>query len=60
MDKSIFKSKTFWVAMITLGLGVIEAIQGQIETGATISVIGVANVVLRIVTKEAVKWEFWK
>ena len=59
-EKNIFKSKTFWLSMATLALGVVEGIKGQLDSGATLSILGVLQLILRVVTKEAVKWKFWE
>jgi hypothetical protein len=49
--KSIFKSKTFWVGALTVVIGLLQAIQGEIVNGASISTLGLVNIALRLVTE---------
>lgn len=51
-----YKSKTLWVAIVTVGLGLLQYIQGELAIGAALTGIGLANALLRLVTKEAVKF----
>ena len=57
--KSIFKSKTFWInllmaaAVIAPELASIEALKIPVTTSA--SIVSMVNIVLRLITKEAVK-----
>lgn len=57
--KSIFKSKTFWInllmaaAVIVPELANIEAL--KIPPATTASIVSVVNIVLRLITKEAVE-----
>ncbi len=56
--KSIFKSKTFYANIIAVLAMTIQGITGKeivsIEMQGTI--LAVVNIILRTVTKEAVKW----
>lgn len=59
--KNIFKSKTFYVNLITAVVSIVGFFQGQEwvaqnpEAVAILgTVVGVANVILRLLTKEAV------
>ena len=55
MEKEWYKSRTLWVnALLILG-GVFTAIAGEIQAGGAMSVFGLINVVLRVVTKTALK-----
>lgn len=54
-EKKWYKSKTLWVAILTIAMGVAEFVQGQMSSGATLSVIGIVNVFLRLVTAQTVK-----
>lgn len=51
--KPWYKSKTIWVNVIICVAGVFEALQGSLTGGGTLTIIGVANIVLRIVTNSA-------
>lgn len=54
--KSWYKSKTVWVnGLIILG-GILTALGENLATGGAITLIGVANVVLRAVTSSEVKF----
>jgi hypothetical protein len=60
--KSIFQSKTFWINAITAVAGILTTIGGSDliqqnpqAAGVMAIVIGVANVLLRLVTKQPVK-----
>lgn len=53
-SKSILQSKTFWVNVLVIVAGVLTAISGELQTGGTLSVIGVANIALRTITKSAI------
>lgn len=55
--KKWYQSKTLWIAVITVGLGLLEFVQGQLEMGITLTAIGLINTALRLVTKEAIKLE---
>lgn len=55
-EKVWYKSKTLWVAIVTVGLGLLQYIQGELAVGAALTGIGIANALLRLVTKEAVKF----
>ncbi|WP_298753762.1 hypothetical protein [uncultured Arcobacter sp.] len=48
--KSFFKSKTLWVAVISVVMGLLQWLQGQIEVGASITLMGALMVALRLIT----------
>jgi CheY-specific phosphatase CheX len=50
--KPWYKSKTIWVNVLAIVAGLAAWAQGEIATGATLTVGGAINAVLRIVTKE--------
>lgn len=55
--KSIFASKTFWVNLIALGVGVFEAATGKqlpISPDTQAMILGAINIGLRYITKDAV------
>lgn len=58
MAKSIFKSKTFWVNFLTILTGVMAAFTSVIPhevQGYILASVGAINVILRFLTKTAVK-----
>jgi|TARA_R100000501_G_C2514090_1_gene44332 hypothetical protein len=57
MDKNWYKSKTLWVnALVILG-AVFTDLAGVLGTGGTISVVAIANLILRAVTKSGIAWK---
>lgn len=50
--KSIFKSKTVVIGVISIIVGVLTWIQGQVGAGAAITVEGMIMVILRLITSE--------
>lgn len=52
--KSIFKSKTFWVGLLTVLIGLLQAIQGELQSGVSLSTLGLVNIALRLVTETKV------
>lgn len=55
--KSILYSKTFWVGFLSVVAGIIEATLGQLNAGAQITMLGLAMIILRIFTTQAVNWK---
>ena len=59
MKKNWYASKTIWLALITAGIGVVQAIQPVITdpvmAGKVVAVIGALNWVLRLITWEPIK-----
>ena len=55
--KEIWKSKTVWINGLGLLAGIALAIQGELALGGILTVGTVVNLILRVVTKEAVKWK---
>jgi len=55
--KTIWKSKTFWVNAVTIGIAVANEVFKVVEVDPNLSlaVLGALNVILRIVTYSAVK-----
>jgi len=52
--KKLWESKTFWIGVLTTLGGVLSAIAGELQTGATLTVAGIIQIVLRTVTKQGV------
>jgi hypothetical protein len=48
--KKWYQSKTVWAGVLAAAVGVITAIEGQLEAGTTITFFGVLNIILRAVT----------
>jgi hypothetical protein len=49
--KKWYQSKTVWLGILATAVGVITAIEGQLEAGTTITFFGVVNIVLRAFTQ---------
>lgn len=50
MNKPFYKSKTFWVGAISVVVGILTYCQGQLDTGASITLQGILMVLLRTLT----------
>ena len=58
MGKMIFTSKTIWVNIIALALASIQIKTGLVMPGELQGVLlALANVILRMITKEPVVWK---
>ncbi|QDP57892.1 MAG: hypothetical protein Unbinned1693contig1002_36 [Prokaryotic dsDNA virus sp.] len=55
--KEAWKSKTIWINGLGLLAGIVLAVQGQLAIGGLLTVGTVVNLILRVVTKEAIKWK---
>ncbi len=53
MGKKWYESKTLWVNTLAIVGGVLTALSGEMATGGSITVAGVINIILRIVTTES-------
>lgn len=56
-NKPFWKSKTLKVNALLIVGGVATYLSGQIEAGATITFSGVLNTILRVITKEGIKFK---
>lgn len=54
-EKKFWQSKTFWIGLIQILVGVLTYIQGQLEAGSAITLFGVVQVILRLMTKSPIK-----
>jgi len=54
--KSWFKSKTIIVGLLSVIIGILTYVQGQIDAGSVMTIEGIIMIILRLVTKEAVKF----
>ncbi len=52
--KPFYKSKTLWANVLIVAGGVATSLAGQLEAGGSITVLGVLNTALRIMTKEGI------
>ena len=52
--KNILKSKTIWMGIIEIAIGLLVWLSGQIEVGAVVTGKGIIDIVLRLVTNQAV------
>ena len=55
-DKDWYKSKTFWLNVLAIAIGLMEGFQGQAESGVPLTVMGTLGIVLRVLTKRGVKF----
>lgn len=62
MEKSIIKSKTFWVSIALLLITILNEITQTfpLGSGTIATIFTIATIVLRAITKEAVNWKFWE
>ena len=54
-DKEWFKSKTLWANLLVVVGGILTTIGGELETGGTLTAIGVLNIILRYLTDSKIK-----
>ena len=52
--KNWFKSKTIWMGIIEVAIGVLVFISGQLEIGGVITAKGIIDIILRNITKVAI------
>lgn len=55
-DKKFWKSKTMWINGLLLLGGICTALADHLVSGGVISLIAVANIVLRVVSKSEIRW----
>lgn len=53
--KTLWKSKTFKVAILQIIIGIIVFVQGEVAIGSAVTGKGILDIVLRLLTKEGVK-----
>ena len=57
MDKKWYLSKTIWVNAIAIAAGFLADKFGiQIDSVTQVTILGIINLILRIVTKEEITW----
>lgn len=52
--KVFWKSKTFWVNTLGIAGGILTALSGELATGGAITIAGMLNIVLRIMTQKGI------
>ncbi len=52
--KSFLKSKTFWVGIIEIVIGVLLALKDQLLTGGVLSGVGIIQLILRAITSQPI------
>lgn len=58
MEKKIWMSKTFWVNILSVAVVIVQTQTGfVINAEAQIAILGVINLVLRMVTNKPVVWK---
>ncbi len=58
-QKSVFNSKTFWTNLIAAGAMIVQGVTGNailVEPETQATLLALANIALRTVTKSAVSW----
>jgi len=50
-EKVFYKSKTFWVGIITIIIGVLEGIAANLDAGIKLTILGILMIICRVVTK---------
>ena len=58
--KKIWKSKTIWLGIIEIAIGILSYLQGELQNGVQLTAAGVLTVILRLVTNKAVSFNFPK
>jgi len=54
-EKKFWQSKTFWLGIIQVVIGVLTSVEGELTTGGTLTLSGIVTIVLRSVTKTQIK-----
>lgn len=52
IGKPWYASKTIWINILAVLAGVMASIQGLVEIGAPITILGIVDIILRVVTKQ--------
>lgn len=56
-EKSWWQSKTLWVNVLLLTSGLLSGLAGELQTSAVLTVPAIVNLILRVVTKNGLKWK---
>lgn len=55
--KSWVKSKMVWVGVIEVLIGVLTAISGNLQIGTPLTVFGILQIILRVITTTSIRGE---
>jgi len=55
--KSLWQSKTFWLAVLQIAIGIATATQQELVLGSTFTLIGFIQIILRVVTSSSIKFD---
>lgn len=53
--KDWYKSKTIWINALLIAAGVATAVAGELQAGVPLTLAGLGNIVLRVVTKSKIQ-----
>ena len=54
--KKWYESKTLWMNLIVILIGVLQWVSGEISAGVAITALGLLNAVLRTITKHKIQF----
>ena len=54
-EKKWYQSKTLWINALAIIGGILTALSGELAVGGTVTVAGVINIGLRLITKQPLK-----
>ena len=52
--KKCYTSKTMWAGFLEIVSGILFAVSGELNTGSTLTTVGILTIILRAVTKNAI------
>ena len=55
--KQYYMSKTFWLGVLQVSIGIAMGVEGALGSGAVLTVAGVLTIVLRAVTNSEISWD---
>lgn len=56
LTKEWWKSKTLWASGLTIVAGIFVALADHLVTGGALSVVGLVNLILRVVTDSSIEF----
>lgn len=57
-NKKFWESKTFWINVVAILTGIGLTLQDNLATGVPLTGIGIVNIILRSISKQAITWKF--